>query len=36
MGFDAPHFLLQTQSHSAAQRIREFLHDKVSIASSTH
>lgn len=29
MGFDAPHFILQTQSHSAAQRIREFINDKV-------
>lgn len=29
MGFDAPHFILQTQSHSAAQRIREFIIDKV-------
>ena len=29
MGFDAPHFILQTQSHTAAQRIREFIHDKV-------
>lgn len=29
IGFDAPHFILQTQSQSAAQRIREFLHEKV-------
>jgi pimeloyl-ACP methyl ester carboxylesterase len=34
MGFDAPHFILQTQSQIAAQRIREFIQDKVSTPAS--